>query len=69
MPSTCTKAGMDISDLGMSRHFKGPGVVANDLTDKMCFGEVSFRFQLKRNTLVGLSVPKDKNLMIDFVRT
>ena len=37
MPSTCTKAGMVMSDLGMSRHFKGPGVVANVLTDTKMF--------------------------------
>jgi len=37
MSSTSTKTGMDMSDLGMSRHFKGLGVVANVLTDKKMF--------------------------------
>jgi hypothetical protein len=63
IPSTCTKARMDMSDFEMSRHFKSPEVVANVLTDKKkCSGEVSFRFQLERNTLGVLSVPRHKNL-------
>jgi hypothetical protein len=64
MPSTCTKAGMNMSDLGTLRHFKGLGGCCECLDrQRKRSGEVSFRFQMERNTLGVLSVPKDKNLM------
>jgi hypothetical protein len=62
MPSTWNSTRVDMSDHGMSLHFKAPGANVKGLTGIKFALVKSLHFQLTLNTLEGLSVPTTKKL-------